>query len=134
MHVRGCVCVCVRVRMCVCVSLCVCVCVCVCVELQWSDRTAVSVDGPWAAGQPDTNNGTQNCVELHVTSGTLALRDCSLPRNWLCALPQGISLQRTSSTRYTVTTHLFHKVHNYNTSLPRGTHIITTQLSHKVHN
>ena len=69
--------------------MCVYVCVRSCPELQWSDRTAVSLDGPWAAGQPDTNNGTQNCVELHVTSGTLALRDCSLPRNWLCALPQG---------------------------------------------
>ncbi|XP_076446343.1 uncharacterized protein LOC143283851 [Babylonia areolata] len=56
-------------------------------DLAWSDRSAVTLDGPWSEGQPDSQNGTRTCVELHAPSGTLALQDCSLPRNWLCALP-----------------------------------------------
>ncbi|KAK7496493.1 hypothetical protein BaRGS_00012145 [Batillaria attramentaria] len=55
-------------------------------ELLWSDGSPVGLTGPWAPGQPDTANGTRTCVELQVTSGVLALQDCGLRRNWLCAI------------------------------------------------
>jgi hypothetical protein len=47
------------------------------------------LDGPWDEGQPDTLNGSATCVQLHVTSGSLSMQDCSLQRNWLCGLQQG---------------------------------------------
>lgn len=59
--------------------------------LEWVDTSPVNLDGPWGAGQPSTNNGTATCVELHVTSGTLALQDCGLKRNWLCSIQRGVT-------------------------------------------
>ncbi|KAL8566683.1 hypothetical protein ACOMHN_055620 [Nucella lapillus] len=65
--------------------------------LAWSDGSPVTLDIPWSPGQPDSGNGTRACVELHAPSGTLALRDCRLPRNWLCAIRSGVQpFQRLS--------------------------------------
>lgn len=55
---------------------------------EWVDGTSV-VMTHWAAGQPNTQNGTKMCVELQANTGTMSLQDCSLQRNWLCSLRQG---------------------------------------------
>ncbi|XP_071951100.1 macrophage mannose receptor 1-like [Antedon mediterranea] len=63
---------------------------------EWSDDSPVDYL-PWAIGQPNNDDHTENCVEMIYDKNTngWADNDCSVKRNWICKMKRGNGLKTT---------------------------------------